>query len=66
MITQQETEMIWAEVMRRFPKLEIESRCRTEKEFRQQARESYKQRLTDELTATKNISPANRIQTLSD
>jgi hypothetical protein len=66
MITQQEMEMIWAEVMRRFPKLEIESRCRTEKEFRQRARESYKQRLTDELTAKKNISQANRIQTFSD
>jgi hypothetical protein len=66
MITTQETEMIWAEVMRRFPKLEIESRCITEKEFRQRARESYKQRLIDELTATKNISQANRSQTLSD
>jgi hypothetical protein len=66
MITTQELEMIWAEVMRRFPKLEIESRCRTEKEFRQRARESYKQRLTDEFTATKNISQTNRNKTLSD
>jgi hypothetical protein len=66
MITTQELEMIWAEVMRRFPKLEIESRCRTEKEFRQRARESYKQRLTDEFTATKNISQANRSKTLSN
>jgi len=66
MITTQETEMIWAEVMRRFPKLEIESRCRTEKEFRQIARESYKQMLTDELTATKNISQTNRNKTLSN
>jgi hypothetical protein len=56
MITQQETETIWLEVMRRFPKLEIEQRCRIEHEFRSRARESYKQKLINELTAKKNIS----------
>lgn len=54
-ITAEEMQTIWATVMNRFPKLEIEQRCKIEHDFRQRARESYKQRLINELTATKTI-----------
>jgi hypothetical protein len=55
-ITQHELQTIWQMVMIRFPKLEIEQRCRTEYEFRHRARESYKQKLINELSTKKNIS----------
>ena len=55
-ITAQELQTIWEEVMLRFPKLEIERRCKIEYEFRHRARESYKQKLINELQAKKNIS----------
>jgi len=55
-ITAQELQTIWEAVMLRFPKLEIERRCKIEYEFRHRARESYKQKLINELQAKKNIS----------
>jgi hypothetical protein len=55
-ITSEELQTIWEMVMQRFPKLEIEQRCKIEQEFRHRARESYKQRLINELQAKKNIS----------
>jgi hypothetical protein len=58
-ITADQMQTIWAAVMQRFPKLEIEQRCKIEQEFRHRARESYKQKLIHELQAKKNISPAN-------
>jgi hypothetical protein len=54
-ITAEELQAIWETVMQRFPKLEIEQRCKIEYNFRQRARESYKQRLINELTAKKAI-----------
>ena len=54
-ITAEELQTIWKTVMNRFPKLEIEQRCKIEHDFRQRARESYKQRLINELTAKKTI-----------
>lgn len=54
-ITAEQQQAIWAEVMMRFPKLEIELRCKIEHDFRQRARESYKQRLINELTTAKAI-----------
>ena len=55
-ITTDQMQTIWAAVMQRFPKLEIEQRCKIEQEFRHRARESYKQKLINELQAKKNIS----------
>ena len=54
-ITTEEMQAITETVMNRFPKLEIEQRCKIEHDFRQRARESYKQRLINELTAKKAI-----------
>ena len=54
-ITTEEMQAITETVMNRFPKLEIEQRCKIEHDFRQRARESYKQRLINELTAKKTI-----------
>ena len=59
MITATEMEAITAEVMRRFPKLEIESRCQLERDFRQRARISYKQRLINECEGAKAILEGN-------
>ena len=39
---------IWAKVMERFPKIDKERTCRTEREMRQMARESYYQTLLNE------------------
>ena len=58
-ITTEQMQAIWATVMNRFPKLEIEQRCKIEQEFRHRARESYKQKLINELQAKKNLSQAN-------
>jgi hypothetical protein len=55
-ITADQMQAIWVTVMNRFPKLEIEQRCKIEQEFRHRARESYKQKLIHELQAKKNIS----------
>ena len=38
-------------VMERFPRLRTERTCRTEREMRRRARESYYQRLKNELLA---------------
>jgi hypothetical protein len=54
-ITAEEMQTIWAAVMLRFPKLEIQRRCKIEYEFRHRARESYKQRLINELQAKKKL-----------
>ena len=54
-ITAEELQAITEQVMQRFPKLEIEQRCKIEHDFRQRARESYKQKLINELTAKKTI-----------
>lgn len=59
MITEAEMEAIIMEVMRRFPKLEIEQRCQLERDFRQRARISYKQRLINECEAKKAILEGN-------
>jgi hypothetical protein len=42
-------------VWERFPKLETERRCATEKRMRDAARKAYRQRLTDELQTTAGI-----------
>jgi hypothetical protein len=55
-ITTEELQTICQMVMLRFPKLEIERRCKIEHEFRHRARESYKQRLINELQAKKKLS----------
>jgi hypothetical protein len=45
-------------VWERFPKLETERRCATEKRMRDAARKAYRQRLTDELQTTAGILAA--------
>jgi hypothetical protein len=45
-------------VWQRFPKLETERRCATEKRMRDAARKAYRQRLTDELQTTAGILAA--------
>jgi hypothetical protein len=55
-ITTEELQTIWETVMLRFHKLEIERRCKIEHEFRHRARESYKQRLINELQTKKKLS----------
>jgi hypothetical protein len=45
-------------VWQRFPKLETERRCATEKRMRDAARKAYRQRLTDELQTTAGILEA--------
>ena len=42
-------------VWERFPKLDTERRCATEKRMRDAARKAYRQRLTDELQTTAGI-----------
>jgi hypothetical protein len=45
-------------VWQRFPKLDTERRCATEKRMRDAARKAYRQRLTDELQTTAGILAA--------
>jgi len=45
-------------VWQRFPKLETERRCATEKRMRDAARKAYRQRLTDELQTKAGILAA--------
>ena len=45
-------------VWERFPKLEMERKCATEKRMRDAARKAYRQRLIDELQATASILAA--------
>jgi hypothetical protein len=45
-------------VWERFPKLDTERRCATEKRMRDAARKAYRQRLTDELQTTAGILAA--------
>ena len=40
-------------VMQRFPKLQTERSCITEKRMREAAREAYRKRLTDDVKAEK-------------
>jgi hypothetical protein len=42
-------------VWERFPKLETERRCATEKRMRDAARKAYRERLTNELQTTAGI-----------
>jgi hypothetical protein len=42
-------------VWQRFPKLDTERRCATEKRMRDAARKAYRERLTDELQTTAGI-----------
>ena len=45
-------------VWQRFPKLETERRCATEKRMRDAARKAYRERLTNELQTTAGILAA--------
>jgi hypothetical protein len=45
-------------VWERFPKLETERRCATEKRMRDAARKAYRERLTNELQTTSGILEA--------
>ena len=45
-------------VWERFPKLETERRCATEKRMRDAARKAYRERLVNELQATASILAA--------
>jgi hypothetical protein len=50
--------LIWQSVMERFPKLDKERNCRMEREMRNQARESYYQKLLNEANRAKGILEA--------
>ena len=51
-------------VWERFPKLEMERKCATEKRMRDAARKAYRERLVNELQATASILAA--MDTASD
>ena len=47
--------------MERFPRLEKEKTCRMEREFRNKARESYKQRLIETYAAKDILEAGNEV-----
>lgn len=54
---------LWLQVMTRFPKIEKEKTCRTEREFRNQARDSYYNRLYAAKAKTNILEGCNEVAT---